>query len=58
MAANLNLNRGRDSCIRWYCDDEPLFRRGGGRWDFEAHCIGEFRFSGALQMERHVLSRW
>ena len=24
-AANLNLKRGRDSCVRWHCDDEPLF---------------------------------
>ena len=24
-AANLNLHRGRDSCVRWHCDDEPLF---------------------------------
>ena len=29
-AANLNLYRGRDSCVRWHCDDEPLV--GRGRW--------------------------
>ena len=28
-AANLNLYRGRDSCVRWHCDDEPLFRERG-----------------------------
>ena len=29
-AANLNLKRGRDSCVRWHCDDEPLLGRGEG----------------------------
>ena len=29
-AANLNLHGGRDSCVRWHCDDEPLFGEGGG----------------------------
>ena len=24
-AANLNLYRGGNSCVRWHCDDEPLF---------------------------------
>ena len=24
-AANLNLHRRRNSCVRWHCDDEPLF---------------------------------
>ena len=24
-AANLNLSRGRNSCVRWHCDGEPLF---------------------------------
>ena len=24
-ASNLNLYRGRNSCVRWHCDDEPLF---------------------------------
>ena len=24
-AANLNLHRGRDSCVRWHCVGEPLF---------------------------------
>ena len=28
-AANLNLYRGRDSCVRWHCDDEPLFGEVG-----------------------------
>ena len=46
-AANLNLHRGRNSCVRWHCDDEPLFGDGG----CEAHCFGELRYPGALQME-------
>ena len=29
-AVNLNLYRGRDSCVSWHCDDEPLFRVGVG----------------------------
>ena len=29
-AANLNLYRGKNSCVRWHCDDEPLFGRGQG----------------------------
>ena len=28
-AANLNLYRRTDSCVRWHCDDEPLFGRVG-----------------------------
>ena len=51
-AANLNLYRGRGSCVRWHCDDEPLF----GGWDFEAHCFGGFLVSSVLQMEGQVLS--
>ena len=27
--ANLNLYRISYSCVRWHCDDEPLFGRGG-----------------------------
>ena len=29
-AANLKLHRGRNSCVRWHCDDEPLFGEGVG----------------------------
>ena len=28
-AANLNLYRGRNSCVGWHCDDEPLFGKCG-----------------------------
>ena len=54
-AANLNLERGRDSCVRWHCDDEPLFGWEGG-WDFEASCFSELLVSSVLQMELQVLS--
>ena len=38
-AANLNLYRGRGSCVRWHCDDELLF---GERW--ESKLIVSVRF--------------
>ena len=57
-AANLNLYRGRDSRVRWHCDDEPLFGREEGDWDLEADCFCELRVSSVLQMDGQVLSPW
>ena len=47
-AANLNLYRRRNSCVRWHCDDEPLF---GEDWGLEAHCFSHGRASPVLDSE-------
>ena len=52
-AANLNHYRRRDSCVRWHCDDEPLFGRVGTS---KLIVSVSFWVSCVLQMEGQVLS--
>ena len=46
-AANLNLYRGRDSCVRWHCDDEPLF---GG--------VGTSKLIVSVSFGSHASFKW
>ena len=42
IAANLNLHRGRKSCVGWYCDDEPLFGKCGDAKLIVSVSLGNF----------------
>ena len=61
-AVNLNFYRGRDSCIRWHCDDEPLFfgRAGTPKLivsvSFGSHV--SFKWKGKSCLDGEVSSCW
>ena len=58
-AANLNLYRGMDSCVRWHCDDEPLFGRGGTSKLIVSVSFGShasFKWKGKSCLDRVVSS--
>ena len=46
-AANLNLYRGWKSCVRWHCDDEPLFGK-----------CGDAKLIVSLSLGNFALFRW